>query len=201
MAVLIIFIWKRRHCGDILLYLLPEAGTTQRHYTATVKSLLMQEAAQQHTQDISSGTWSHSFLPAPSQHSWGDRVAFRGDSVSLVTTRWQSRHRNTPPSPRGPPGCPVQVTTLGGQCHHQTLGQGTPPLQPRVITVKTRICCELCLETRKKKPEENAWPSWGNSAAGWRVPGNTQGIQGKWLSAMEGDSLVVLPEDLDGAEW
>lgn len=102
---------------------------------------------------------------------------------------------------------PVQVTTLGGQCHHQTLGQGIPLLQPHVVTVKTRICCEPCLETQhwtsqgKSKAEEGAWPAWGSSAAGWRVPGNTQGIQGKWLPAMEGVCLVVLPTDLDGAEW
>lgn len=62
-----------------------------------------------HAQGIASGTWSHWFLPAPSQCSRGDRVAFRGDSVSLVTTRWQSRHRNSPPPQgdlQGLSGCP-----------------------------------------------------------------------------------------------
>lgn len=64
----------------------------------------MQEGAQQLNSGHASMTWSHELLLTPPQHSRGDRVAFGGDSVTLVTTRWQSWHRNTPPSPRGPPG-------------------------------------------------------------------------------------------------
>lgn len=141
----------------------------------------------------------------------GDMVAFRGDHVSLVTTRWQSRHRNTPPPQGDLQGAarfpPVQVTPLGGRCH------GSPWLgQPHSSHTRPNWRLEHRQYVhgntaqapkfpREKESEEGAQPACGSSAAGWKVPENTQNIQEKLLPASAGVFLVALPVDFHGTAW
>lgn len=80
--------------------------------------------------------WDEELLgpPCSFQQSGWHEVAFRGDRVSVVTTRWQSRHRNAPPPQGDLQGLPGFLLgrwpLLVDQCHQQALSWAIPAWSP-----------------------------------------------------------------------
>lgn len=194
---------KGKLFGPNLLYLLPEAGTVIQHFTAKVKSLHMQEGAQQlnsgHSQhDLESWVAPDSF---PAQSGWQGGLwrgqCHAGDHQVAIMTQKRT------PSPRGPQGtlrCPCAGDHPGWSVPAPNSWQGHFTSPPTHGHCEDQSVPLLCLESRhwtsqgKRKVEEGAWPDWESSAAGWRVPRNIQGIQGTWLPTLEGVSLVIFQQ-------